>query len=841
MITFVESPCVQFLNERCEYSIRDEDIARLDKYAARVKSSKHGGVGNLAVSYEQKCFKRVRIGRMYPADGNLLCGTYQNRRLNSALFVETSVDIDVVNCQPVLLLQMFKRYLDKPITTALESYINNRDAIIKQVIVKPEALARFNAHNDKIDTHKDCVKNLFLIILFGGDIGTWRDSYGFSASDYVLPELLEQFAAEIKTNTGLLLGCRSQEISHKVNCLIHQFDKDKTEYHNGKLLALIVQDVEFQVCMRAMNVWSKHSTVQVYKYDGFIATKRPDGDYDACLREIEAEVDKSLGYKVNFIVKPFVEPMIKMELSSMEKLIIEFIGTGSDTDYAKVLQVYCADYLTTKSGFYQYVDGVWLDTHINTFYASIYDRAREEVAAVLSKYCTDEKLAKLNAKISSITFVEKALKLAIAKNTDYNVEFDAQPNYLNFLNGTFNLDTHDLQPHNRKDYLSKQILHNFDESMLSEASYEAVAALIGTWFDCWGDDSALYTRNFLTEHACGLHGNNSSHKAIINSGPTSRNGKSTWVKLLQRVLNDYMVELKIAYFIADEKNASAAGADPFLVNLRSCRFASISEVDDNLKFNVQKFKSLTGKDQMVCRDLYGGAKAIVSFIPTATLVMCTNSNIAFANGGTNALTNRLSYYKFANSFSDGGPTATIKEGHPNFRLMDPAFDDKLKAIENLLIHVLIYLRNQVNGIVSAMKSCKIADAVNQAELEDVDPVRAWSNDTIVIDSTPFGAPKDRFVMTHFPKLTIGMRRMVTLDYLWDKFRNDRPNEDISERAFKLQIGNVFNDLYNSGFKTRCFGGQKRVIKDIHYIGFDREDDDVVANNNDADVVDDIEI
>jgi hypothetical protein len=129
-----------------------------------VKSLAKGSNENTFV-YEQKLYKITkddseRVGRYYPKRGGL---NYQNmgRRLRRILTAEKYVELDMKNAQPMLLLNKF------PDSPALLRYIRDREAILADV-VRTSGCTR------------DVAKELFIMMMFGGKVNSWKEDYGIS-------------------------------------------------------------------------------------------------------------------------------------------------------------------------------------------------------------------------------------------------------------------------------------------------------------------------------------------------------------------------------------------------------------------------------------------------------------------------------------------------------------------------------------------------------------------------------------------------------------------------------------------------------------------------------------
>jgi putative DNA primase/helicase len=198
------------------------------------------------------------------------------------------------------------------------------------------------------------------------------------------------------------------------------------------------------------------------------------------------------------------------------------------------------------------------------------------LARALQSYSRIESIA--NVSKSKMHIDEKGL------NTDRNL--------LNLKNGTFNLDTRELQPHNKENYITRIIdvdyneyrkcpkWNRFLESIFPNAEVrEYVQKAVGYSFSGRVDEQVLF---FLY-------------------GPTGLNGKTTFLETISALAGDYACKTKIESIL---ETGGGSSPNPYLSGLVGKRFVSTNETPTNKMWNISCVKDLTGGDEITTRNLY---------------------------------------------------------------------------------------------------------------------------------------------------------------------------------------------------------------------------------------------
>lgn len=196
------------------------------------------------------------------------------------------------------------------------------------------------------------------------------------------------------------------------------------------------------------------------------------------------------------------------------------------------------------------------------------------------------------------------------------VEFhklDHDPYLFNLGNGTLDLRTLELHPHNPAQLLTKHSHVIYDP----EATHWAVDDLIALL----GQDGRAdcLQRSF---GSC-LFGEAPNERLWYLVGQAGT-GKSTLIEAVATVLGDYAITIDAALIIASDSQ-KAAGPRPELLNLRGARMVIAKEIPKHARLNGQDVKALTGRDTVSARALY--SNYIMQFKPDFKMFVHSNYDI----------------------------------------------------------------------------------------------------------------------------------------------------------------------------------------------------------------------
>jgi putative DNA primase/helicase len=304
--------------------------------------------------------------------------------------------------------------------------------------------------------------------------------------------------------------------------------------------------------------------------------------------------------------------------------------TGVHRGQALIAYALAADYkdkllYVHGIGWHYYDDTSWQEDKTG--------RAVRAVLAVLRKKLADSlnnpDLRQDVRKCESANGIEGVLKIAralpeLAATPD---QLDANPYLFNVRNGTLDLHTMQLRPHDPADRITRCAAAAWDPSAAGPV-----------WEAClsrWLPDPEV--RGFLQRFAgLALAGKVLEHILAIYTGK-GRNGKSVFNQAYSSALGDYAITAEPDLFLHRE------GAHPTgTMDLRGCRYAAVSESDKDRPLAEATVKQLTGGDTIKARRLY---QDFTEFPPSHTAVLITN-HLPKVRGDDPALWARLRVVPF---------------------------------------------------------------------------------------------------------------------------------------------------------------------------------------------------
>lgn len=200
------------------------------------------------------------------------------------------------------------------------------------------------------------------------------------------------------------------------------------------------------------------------------------------------------------------------------------------------------------------------------------------------------------------------IKLAQSEMVITPKEFDNNPFLLNVNNGTIDLRTGKLRPHQREDFITKLAPVDFDEKAISPLWY----AFLNQIMD--GNYSLI---SFL-QRAVGysLTGDVSEQCLFIFFG-SGANGKSTFLNTIGYMFGDYSQQMPTETLMV--KTRGAIPND--VARLKGSRFITASEAEAEHRFAESLVKQMTGGDTITARFLH---KEFFDFEPTHKIFLGTN-------------------------------------------------------------------------------------------------------------------------------------------------------------------------------------------------------------------------
>jgi len=189
-------------------------------------------------------------------------------------------------------------------------------------------------------------------------------------------------------------------------------------------------------------------------------------------------------------------------------------------------------------------------------------------------------------------------------------DLDGDPFLFNVLNGTINLKTGDLLPHDKGDLLTTLVPIEYDNKAKCPMWLNFLQQITD------GDQGRI---DYL-QRAVGysLTGDNKSQVLFFLWG-LGNNGKSTFIATIRKLTGDYGARVSSDVFMIKDKVAT--GPKEGLANLRGKRFTCCSELEDGKKLAVSLIKDLTGGETITVDRKY---EHLFEYLPSAKLWLVGN-------------------------------------------------------------------------------------------------------------------------------------------------------------------------------------------------------------------------
>lgn len=273
-------------NNRKVGEIYKNEEQQLTEYKKLVKVTKKlATVAYARVKYSRP--KGMKFGRCNPERG---LGLYNIRReIRHTLALPFLEDIDIKNCHPVILHQVLKSNHLESIAGKLKAYIDDRDTYLNEV-------------STHYNVPKDAAKKLFIKLLYGGGIASWRVDNSVDGNIVDMPFLDDfktEFAhiASIITNHNPIL--KKEVIKRKA-------EQEKTNYNlNGCVISYFLQEYECRILEQCYLYCVDNgyivNNITVLAADGFMIPK--DKYTPSLLCELEHHIMEKTGFELTFVNK----------------------------------------------------------------------------------------------------------------------------------------------------------------------------------------------------------------------------------------------------------------------------------------------------------------------------------------------------------------------------------------------------------------------------------------------------------------------------------------------------------------------------------------------------------
>ena len=289
-------------------------------------------------------------------------------------------------------------------------------------------------------------------------------------------------------------------------------------------------------------------------------------------------------------------------------------GTFNDTDIANARRIALSHgasvNYTVESGWLVWDGRRWAEDSKDVRIQAIAKQCMEAIFDEIREAPERDKMMAHAKRSQSRSSIENAIALLrsepgiLAELTD----FDADPWLLNVLNGTLDLRTAELRPHERKDRITKLASIRYDASATCP-EWEAFLRRITNKSEGLYD----YLRRFVGYLLTGV----TSEQVLHFLFGIGANGKTVFCEVVAALLDEYAIIVSPEMVMARRHG----GIPNDIARLRGARSALMNETSQGSRFDEAKLKDLTGGDTLNARFLH---REFFNFRPTHKLVIRGN-------------------------------------------------------------------------------------------------------------------------------------------------------------------------------------------------------------------------
>lgn len=192
-------------------------------------------------------------------------------------------------------------------------------------------------------------------------------------------------------------------------------------------------------------------------------------------------------------------------------------------------------------------------------------------------------------------------------------DFDKQKNLLNVQNGTLNLDTGELKPHNPDDLMMMIANVTYNPNAKAERFVKFMNEIM--------QGNTVMVDHLQEVLGYALSGYTDQERFFILYGETTRNGKGTLDGAILGVLGDYGKSARYESFQESYYRNSGGSPSEDIARLQGARYVSVPEPSNTMVLDVARVKTLTGGDTINARYLHQGS---FEYKPSFKIFISTN-------------------------------------------------------------------------------------------------------------------------------------------------------------------------------------------------------------------------
>ncbi len=364
--------------------------------------------------------------------------------------------------------------------------------------------------------------------------------------------------------------------------------------------------------------------------------------------------------------------------------------TDSDIGNARVFADFCRDrlcWMTERKSWFVYENGVWQKDD-GGLMAMSWCKQLVMLMQLLAGEMTGPLMQAAFKRVYRLT--RRGVRETLLRDAQDLMRqslsgFDSDPWLFNCQNGTIDLRTGSLRPHDPADRITAMADVRYEPLAVCprwEQFVDEIMSVPGeTQTSMEGDETrekAVYLQKLM---GYALTGDTSRECMYMFYGPSTRNGKGTLVETISRMMGTYARAAR-PETLAAGGNLSGSAPNEDVARLRGARFVAMSEPDYGQRLNVALIKRITGNDTITARFLHENSfeyrPEFKIFLSTNHLLSVTDPTL-FASG-------RLKILTFERHFGEKEQDKGLKETF--------ARPEALSAVLNWCLEGLrLYLQN----------------------------------------------------------------------------------------------------------------------------------------------------
>ena len=764
-----------------ENGFKINEYKQLKKYLKRIKYNK------VNVIYQHS--KKQHFGRVFAKQGLSL--QMFRREIRHFLVYNTYDDIDIVNAFPNILFQLCKQNFNPTTYQHLKYYCENREKCLSMI---------------KCDRAKS--KQLYLMILHGGSIQSWRYKY----NEPTVRVNINSFQDEI------------QKIGTKIHSLNNNI---KTKWW-GQTVSVVLQYYE-NIILECVYQYLKdnHYPVDncVLCFDGIMLPKSDKNDTEL-LHNISTFILEKTGFNITFEYKKMIKPTFKLNEIAPKTTVDDIEIDTTDDTLALLFKHFFANnkFIFVNDNFYYFNDCFWvydknkyfISTHIaQQLYTKldsiITKRINQKYTDALKKLKIELLRIKNDKKIQSII---NRLKAHLCRS---DIVLDNNPYIIVFDNGVYDLATFQFRQTKPNEYITNYFStgYNYQEQD-NVLMADFLNNYINKVFINSHNDKLVFFKLLST---CLL---GKRFKKYIIANGSGDNAKTGFMRLLEKMLGQYAMKINVKDLCVGKKDTFS------LNNLDRKRFVYCEEPDSKTdKFDGNFIKDLTGSDKANFRKIHSAkVEVIIHFL----LIICCNKKPPI-NAFDNATKQRTIDFPFKSTFTDTDINNVDRfEGNEYFDT--DLFRDKYKLI---MFHFLLsYLQLFYNDKQKIKLTSNLILRRDRYLLES-DEFYCWFFDTYqVVDDNTDNNNTSICKTDNFPYITIKSlyREFKSSNYYTNMSKANKRSMTKTKFQEELLSRKDIKKLHRPRYQPTIDGKIKNITNCL--VGIKEKDSNCMIDNDNSD-------